>query len=462
MRKICILGNSVAAPRSEEEAPLAGWGQYLGEFLGEGYTVRNYARDAMTLRGYFGKRLTTLLNLLGPGDLVLIAFGHDEQRVNQLNRYHAPREYQEYLRLYVEAIQAEGAVPVLVTPAARCSFDEAGNVRDTHGGYTELTREAAVETGAALLDMAAFTTSMLTEYGPTRARRAYRWLDPGEHPNHPDGIVDARHFSELGAREVALRTAAALREIPGLPSDLVDEQLLTPGESPAVLTEFTVSHPEAALNIVPSLPDVPVFTAPDPGQFVGAQREFAGKAPAGTDYVLFYEEGRYLGGTAVSPSGAWQWRRTVSWPDGPHGVEVLAVVGNAVSRRSELDFEVVERLAAPRVVSPEPDTWTGPRPRFSGRASRGTSKVMVLEQGRVIAEAPVKQDGTWQVTHAHDWRPGTRTVEFVSVFGAVRSAPASLTLKVRGISEDSWLHTSLESRESCSGACEHYPAMPAW
>jgi lysophospholipase L1-like esterase len=462
MRKICILGNSVAAPRSEEEAPLAGWGQYLGEFLGEGYEVRNYARDAMTLRGYFGKRLTTLLNLLGPGDLVLIAFGHDEQRVNQLNRYHAPREYEEYLRLYVEAIQAEGAVPVLVTPAARCSFDEAGNVLDTHGGYTELTREAAAETGAALLDMAAFTTAMLAESGSTRARRLYRWLDPGEFPNHPDGIIDARHFNELGAREVARRTAAALQEIPGLPSDLVDQQLLTPGESPDVLTEFTVSHPEAALNIIPSLPDAPVFTAPDPGQFVGAQREFAGKAPVGTDYVLFYEEGRYLGGTAVSASGAWQWRRVVSWPDGPHSVEVLAVVGNAVSRRSELEFEVIERLTAPRIVGPEPDAWTGPRPRFSGRASRGTAKVMILEQGRVIAETPVRQDGTWQITHAHDWRPGTRTVEFVSVFGAVRSAPASLTLRVRGIPEDSWLHTSLESRGTCSGTCEHYPAMPTW
>ncbi|MEV6014413.1 GDSL-type esterase/lipase family protein [Streptomyces sp. f51] len=462
MSKICILGNSVAAPRTDKEAPLAGWGQYLGEFLGEGHEVRNYARDAMTLRGYFGKRLTTLLNLLSPGDLVLIAFGHDEQRVNQLNRYHAPREYQEYLRLYVDAIESAGAVPVLVTPAARCSFDEAGNVVDTHGGYTELTREAAAETGAALLDMAAFTTSMLTELGSTRARRMYRWLDPGEHPNHPDGIIDARHFGELGAREVARRTAAALREIPGLPGDLVDQLLLTPGESPEPLTEFAVSHPEAALDILPTLPDRPVFTSPDPGQFVGAQREFAGKAPAGSDYVLFYEEGRYLGGTAVSASGTWQWRRVAGWSDGPHRVEALAVAGNAVSRRSELEFEVIERLAAPRIVSPEPDAWTGSRPSFSGRASLGTSKVMVLEQGRVIAEAPVKRDGTWQVTHAHDWRPGTRTVEFVSVFGAVRSASASRTLRVRGIPEDSWLNTSLESREGCAGGCEHYPAMPAW
>ncbi|MFF4833026.1 GDSL-type esterase/lipase family protein [Streptomyces sp. NPDC001315] len=462
MRKICIIGNSVAASRTEEEAPLAGWGQYLDEFLGAGYEVRNYARDAMTLRGYFTERFATLLSVLNPGDLVFLAFGNVEQRINQLNRYHGPREYKEYLRLYVEAIQAEDAVPVLLTPAARCTFDEAGNVLDTHDGYPELTREAAAETGAVLIDMAAFTTTMLAELGPTRARRLYRWLDPGEHPNHPDGIIDSSHFNDLGAREVARRVAACVLDTPDLPRDMVDPQRLAPGMFPPVLAEFTVSHPELALTMAPSLPDMPVFSSPAPGQFIGAARKLTGKAPAGTDYVLFYEQGRYLGGTPVSASGTWQWRRVVNWPAGPHTVEVLGVVGNSVSRTSAVDFHVLDRLDPPQVVGPRPNAWCGPRPRFSGKAPRGAGKVMVLEQGRLIAEAPVQEDGTWRVTHAHDWRPGTYTVEFVTVFSAIRSAPTSLTLRVHGIPEDNWLHTSLSSREPCSGACEHYPAMPVW
>ncbi|MGQ4415794.1 hypothetical protein ACN6LA_000861 [Streptomyces sp. SAS_269] len=48
------------------------------------------------------------------------------------------------------------------------------------------------------------------------------------------------------------------------------------------------------------------------------------------------------------------------------------------------------------------------------------------------------------------------------VFSAIHSAPASLTLRVHGIPEDSRLHTSLSSRASCPGKCEHYPAMPEW
>ncbi|MEU6816141.1 GDSL-type esterase/lipase family protein [Streptomyces sp. NPDC046860] len=462
MRKICIIGNSVAASRTEAEAPLAGWGQYLGEFLGAGCEVRNYARDAMTLRGYFTERFATLLGILAPGDLVMIAFGSVEQRINQLNRHHGPREYKEYLRLYVEAVRGEGAVPVLVTPAARCAFDEAGAVVDTHDGYPALTREAAAETGAALLDMEAFTTRMLADLGPTRARRLFRWLDPREHPGHPDGIIDSSHFNDLGAREVARRLAAAALGSPDLPRDLVDPERLAPGTLPPVLAEFTVSRPELALTIEPALPEAPAVVSPAPGAFVGAARKLSGKAPAGADYVLFYERGRYLGGTAVSASGTWQWRRVVNWPAGPHTVEVLAVAGSGVSRTSSVDFHVLDRLDPPQITGPRPNAWCGPRPRFSGKAAHGVEKVMVLEQGRLIAEAPVQDDGSWRVTHAHDWRPGTYTVEFVAVFSAIHSAPTALTLRVHGIPEDNWLHTSLASREPCSGECAHYPAMPAW
>ncbi|MFJ6843386.1 hypothetical protein ACIQRE_12010 [Streptomyces griseoluteus] len=462
MRKICIIGNSVAASRTEAEAPLAGWGQYLGEFLGPDYEVRNYARDAMTLRGYFTERLATLLGILAPGDLVLLAFGSVEQRVNQLNRHHGPREYKEYLRLYVEAVRGEGAVPVLVTPAVRCTFDEAGNVVGTHDGYPALTREAAAETGAALLDMDAFTTEMIAELGPTRARRLFRWLDPREHPNHPDGIIDASHFNDLGAREVARRLAMSALDVPGLPRDMIDPERLGPGPLPPVLAEFTVSRPELALTMEPALPDEPAVVSPGPGALVGAARKLSGKAPAGSDYVLFFEQGRYLGGSAVSASGTWQWRRVVNWPAGPHTVQVLAVAGGGVSRTTTVDFHVLDRVEPPQILGPRPHAWCGPRPRFSGTAARGVEKVMVLEQGRLIAEAPVQEDGTWRVTHAHDWRPGTYTVEFVAVFSAIHSAPASLTLRVHGIPEDNWLRTSLASREPCSADCAHYPAMPAW
>lgn len=462
MRKICVIGNSVAASRTEEEAPLAGWGQYLAEFLGADCDVRNYARDAMTLRGYFTERFAALLTLVGPGDVVLIAFGHVEQRVNQLNRYHGPREYQEYLRLYVEALRAEGAVPVLVTPTARCVFDLAGRPVDTHDGYPELTAQAAAELGCPLMDLTAATTRLLAELGPTRARGLFRWLDPGEHPGHPQGVIDSTHFNHAGAREVARLVASGLAALPGLPPGLVNVQSLMPGQIPPVQTEFTVQNPQLALTAQPEVRAAPVVASPEPGRLVGVGRKLAGTAPAGAQYLLFFEEGQYLGGTQVAADGTWQWRRAVQWPEGRHKVTVVAAAGNAVSSAAETEFEVLDHLDAPEVVGPRPGAWSGPRPRFSGTAGRGAEKVMVLERGRLIAEAPVQEDGTWRVTHPHDWRPGTYTVEFVAVFSAIHSPPAVLELKVHGVPEDSWLHTSLSARVPCGPDCEHYPALPAW
>ncbi|MEU3661505.1 GDSL-type esterase/lipase family protein [Streptomyces sp. NPDC032940] len=460
--KICVIGNSVAASRTEEEAPLAGWGQYLAEFLAAGSDVRNYARDAMTLRGYYTERFAALLTLVGPGDVVLIAFGHVEQRINQLNRYHGPREFKEYLRLYAEALRAQGAVPVLVSPAARCVFDVSGRPVDTHDGYRELTLEAAAELECAVIDLTASTTRLLAELGPTRARGLYRWLDPGDHPGHPQGIIDSSHLNHAGAREAARLVASGLAAVPGVPPGLVAVQNLMPGRIPEVQTEFTVQHPHLALTAHPEVSAAPAVTSPAPGQLVGAGRKLTGTAPGGAQYVLFFEDGQYLGGTQVAADGTWQWRRAVQWPQGRHKVTAVALAGSAVSSAAETDFEVLEHLEAPEVIGPRPGAFSGPRPRFSGTAGRGTEKVMVLEQGRLIAEAPVQEDGTWRVTHAHDWRPGTYTVEFVGVFSAVHSPPARLELKVHGVPADSWLHTSTAARVPCGADCEHYPALPAW
>ncbi|MCX3062577.1 hypothetical protein [Streptomyces beihaiensis] len=464
MNKLCILGNSVATSRGPEEEPMAGWGQYVQEFLAPGYEVKNYARDAMTLRGYYTGRLVSLLNGLEPGDVVALEFGAVEQRVNVPLRYHSPREFKEYLKLYVEAIRSEGAVPVIVTPSARCVFDAHGEVMDTHDGYPQYARDAAVATGAALVDLNALTTRMLQQVGVARARGLYRWEDAGVHPNHPDGIIDSTHFNLAGAREVARLFSDALDQAPGVPPGIVRREALIPGNPPAVQPEFTVQNPEAVLADQRRVGAPPAFVHPAHGQFASGQLKFSGTAEPGTDYLLFFSgTGAYVGGTSVNAQGAWTWRRAVTWPEGEQVLQAVGLRGDGVSPPSSVGFNVVHRVQPPLVRGPKEGAWSGPRPRFSGTAAPGVSKVLVLEGGRLIAEAPVKDDGTWSVKHPHDWRPGSYLVEFVAVFSALRSAPAQLTLKIHGVPEDSWLTRSTHSRHDCGVAtCEHLPHEPAW
>ncbi|QIP84061.1 hypothetical protein GLX30_08375 [Streptomyces sp. Tu 2975] len=463
MNKFCILGNSVATSRRPEESPMAGWGQYVQEFLGPGYEVKNYARDAMTLRSYFTGRFVKLLNLLEPGDFVAIDFGAVEQRLNVALRFHGPREFKEYLKLYVEAIRGEGAIPLVLTPAARCVFDVHGNVVDTHGGYPQYAREAAAEAGAALIDLNLITTRLLQQLGCSRARGLFRWEDAGAHPNHPEGIIDSAHFNDLGAREVARLFAEALQGTPGIAPGVVDPARLAPGHYPPLLPEFTVQHPEGALAEQHRTGAPPVVSSPAHGQMVSAYPKFTGQADPGTSYLLFFDgAGEYVGGTSVNAEGTWLWRRVVGWPAGEHVLQAVGLHDHGMSPVSAVAFVVRDQVEAPVVLGPKEGVWSGPRPKFSGTAAQGVRKVVVLESGRLIAEAPVKDDGTWSLRHPHDWEPGVHHLEFVSVFSALRSDPAGLTIKVHGIPQDNWLSGSAGARRDCGSACEHLPHEPSW
>ncbi|MFE4089242.1 hypothetical protein [Streptomyces sp. YIM B13502] len=462
MNTFCIIGNSVATSRTPAEAPLAGWGQYLPDFLGDRYELKNFARDAMTARAYYTERLIKLLNMLGPGDVVAVDFGAVEQRINVPLRYHSPREFTELLTAYVQAISGEGAVPVLVTPTARCTFDVHGAVMDSHDGFPALIRDVAAATGAPLVDLNHYTTRLLQELGPTRARGLYRWTDAGEHPNHPDGIVDSTHFNEAGAREVARIFASALHGLPGLPPGVVaPETLQRHGVYPPVQLEFTVTNPESALYGDP-VAGPPAVTSPAPSTTVSPLQKFSGEAPPGTSYLLFFEGDTYLGGTSVNQEGRWLWRRAVAWPGGEHFLRVVGITDTGVTAAAGVPFTVRDHVEPPVVLGPREGAWSGPRPRFSGTAGPDVSKVMVLEGGRLIAEAPVRDDGTWSVRHPHDWKPGRYEVEFVSVFSALHSRPARLTLRIHGLPDDSWIRTSVSSREPCGEKCEHLPFAGTW
>ncbi|WP_418959646.1 Ig-like domain-containing protein [Streptomyces tritici] len=464
MSKICIIGNSVAASRTAKEAPLAGWGQYLGEFMTAYHEVRNYARDAMTLRGYFNDRFATLLNMLDPGDVVLINFGGVEQRIDNPQRYHGPREFQEFLRVYIERIRGEGAVPVLVTPAARCAFEADGSVSHTRDEYPQWMREVAAETESPLVDMNAFTMQLLHDLGPQRARRYFRWTDAGEHPNHPEGMIDSSHFNEVGAREVARMVAISLYNSPLLPRGIVEPERVQVGaEFPPPLEEFTVEKPEFALYSEVRAGAAPVIASPGPHRVVGAMHKFSGTAEPGTSYMLFFENGGYIGGTRVNAEGKWTWRRVLNWTEGEHELQAVGHTPQGVSPVAAVRFTVKTFVLPPVVAGPKEGAWTGPRPRFSGSAEKGVKKVSVLEGGRLIGQAPVQEDGTWKFTHPHDWKHGTYQLQFVSIFSAIHSAPATLTIRVHGLPEENWLRQSaLAARHECAEKCEHLPFAGRW
>jgi lysophospholipase L1-like esterase len=61
----------------------------------------------------------------------------------------------------------------------------------------------AKELKVPLIDLDKKSQDLLQKYGVENSKLLFDWLEPGEHPNYPEGKQDDTHFNELGARKIA-------------------------------------------------------------------------------------------------------------------------------------------------------------------------------------------------------------------------------------------------------------------
>ncbi|AXG76380.1 rhamnogalacturonan acetylesterase [Streptomyces paludis] len=221
-RTVHIAGDSTAADKYARAAPEAGWGMALPFLLGKGIAVANHAVNGRSSKSFIDEgRLTALLAVVRPGDLLLVQFGHNDEKADDPARYTEPwSTYQDCLRRYLKGARDAGARPVLLTSVERRRFDAAGGAVPTHGEYPAAVRALAAEERVPLLDSQAQSLALWQRLGPETTKSYFNWLPPGESPNYPSGVSDNTHFRPTGAVAVARLVARALR----------DERVLAPGE----------------------------------------------------------------------------------------------------------------------------------------------------------------------------------------------------------------------------------------
>jgi lysophospholipase L1-like esterase len=85
--------------------------------------------------------------------------------------------------------------------------------------YSQIVRDVAKQMNVPLIDLDKKSQSLLQQFGVANSKLLYNHLQPGEHPNYPEGKADDTHFSELGARKMA---EIVLQEIKNLKLGLAD------------------------------------------------------------------------------------------------------------------------------------------------------------------------------------------------------------------------------------------------
>ncbi|GAB2530762.1 rhamnogalacturonan acetylesterase [Spirosoma aerophilum] len=210
---VYLIGDSTMSIKQVKAYPETGWGIPFAYFFYESVTVDNRAQNGRSTRTFIEEnRWQPVVDSLHEGDYVLIQFGHNDE-VKTKKSYTTEEEFRKNLIRFITESRARKANPVLITPVARRQFDANGRIEGTHMVYSELVRAVATESSTPLIDLDRQSQELLQTFGVERSRLLFLQLEPGEHPNYPEGKADNTHFNELGARKMAGLVLASIKSL---------------------------------------------------------------------------------------------------------------------------------------------------------------------------------------------------------------------------------------------------------
>ena len=209
--KVWLIGDSTMSVKDPRAYPETGWGMPFVYFFDSTVTVDNRAKNGRSTKTFITEKLwQSVIDNLQEGDYVFIQFGHNDE-VQRKASYTTPEEFTANLSRFVSETRSKKGHPILLTPVARRAFDSTGQVVGTHDQYSGLVRSVANELNVPVIDLDKLSQKLLGQLGPETSKLLFLQLQPGEHPNYPNGKDDNTHFSELGARKVAQLVMAEVR-----------------------------------------------------------------------------------------------------------------------------------------------------------------------------------------------------------------------------------------------------------
>ncbi|MCA9047900.1 MAG: alpha/beta hydrolase fold domain-containing protein [Planctomycetaceae bacterium] len=263
--RVVMAGDSTMStyekPR-DDRPDLAGWGQVLDGFFGENVEVVNLAASGRSLPSFRAENRWAKV-LESQPDFVFIQFGHNDQKIASADGDPATG-YSENLRQYVRDVQNLNAVPVLITPVARRTFED-GVLTTSLTPFADAVKAVAAELKVPVIDLHELSFRVCREL----REDGCWWFAPSD--------TDRTHFSLRGATAIAALVADQLpATVPQLAA-----HLLPTAQRPALpntLAQSYKSVDDRHLKITFWLP--PDWTAAD-------------RRPA----MVFYHGGGWTGGT---------------------------------------------------------------------------------------------------------------------------------------------------------------------
>ena len=214
MSRMFIIGDSTV---EDNQPPFRGWGYAMPALVREGVAVRNHALSGRSTKSFLDEGLfAPVQEQMTKGDCLLIQFGHNDEKDDEARHTDPYTTFTDHLSYFCDAALHAGTLPVLCTPVSRRLWAGEDSLLYTHGEYAGAVRTLAHVRHLPLLDLEEETRALYLSMGKTAVASLFVVLQPGEHPDFPNGHDDMTHFNEHGARSVAELVAKCMRQDPRL------------------------------------------------------------------------------------------------------------------------------------------------------------------------------------------------------------------------------------------------------
>ena len=210
---VFMIGDSTMAnKRDPGNNPERGWGMLFHKVFNDKVTISNHAVNGRSSKSFMDEgRWDSVLNMIKPGDYVIIQFGHNDQKFKAPSRYTNPySSYYHNLEKYVTDTRDKLASPIICSSIVRRNFNEQGTLVDTHGAYPFIARMVAKDLDVPFLDLQYKTEMWIAAEGPDESKKYFMNLEPGKYELFPDGRTDNTHLVEKGAYTVSVFAAEEL------------------------------------------------------------------------------------------------------------------------------------------------------------------------------------------------------------------------------------------------------------
>jgi len=212
---VFLAGDSTVSGYPPGASPMAGWGQFIGQYFSREIVIKNHAIAGRSSKSFINEgRLEKIACELKIGDYLFIQFGHNDENKEKPERYaDADTTYKDCLKKFVNVARQKSAIPVLITPMEQRRFDEQGHSMATHGKYPVAMIELGKAEHVPVIDLTTASRAYFDLIGPEKTKQLFMHLKPGASPNYPEGKTDDAHFQEKGANEIAKLVIKELQKL---------------------------------------------------------------------------------------------------------------------------------------------------------------------------------------------------------------------------------------------------------